>query len=108
MRSPRYDRAKKRLMVRYGLEKPDRMAFTKNISMTGIHIQTNNVVHPGRLIQIEIKFPDRTFVLAGRVIWAKRVPFELAHKLHCGMGAQFVDPGEEWETFFSNWREGKT
>ena len=86
-------------MVRYGVERPDRMGFTKNISSTGLHIQTNNPLRPGTTIQIEMKFPERTFTMWARVIWAKKVPPQLAHSLPCGMGLQFIDAPDEWLEF---------
>ena len=100
------DRAKKRLMVRYGPDAPTKMAFTKNLSVTGLHIQTNSVLKPGTRIQIELKFPSRTFSLWGQVMWAKKVPPQLAYTIPCGMGVKFVEPPEEWKAFFSEWKSG--
>jgi hypothetical protein len=96
-------RAKKRVMVRYGLEKPDRTGFTKNVSETGLYIKTNNVLKPGLTIQIEIHFPDRKFSMWARVVWAKKVPPQLAHVLECGMGICFIDPSPEWVEYFRSW-----
>ena len=66
-------------MVKYGTDKADRTAFTKNLSETGLFIGTNNVFKPGTTIQVELKFPDHTFSMWARVIWAKKVPSQLAH-----------------------------
>ena len=96
-------RARKRLMVRYGTEKPDRTAFTRNLSATGLFLQTNHVFKPGSTVQVALKFPERTFNMWGRVIWAKRVPPELARVMGCGMGVRFVDPDPEWREFFFRW-----
>jgi len=96
-------RAKKRVMVRYGVERPERTAFTKNLSEQGMHIQTNAVVKPGTRLQVELKFPDRTFAMWGTVAWARRVPPQLAHTLPCGMGIAFIDPPAEWVEFFAKW-----
>lgn len=96
-------RARKRLMVRYGAEKLDRSAFTRNISSTGLFLQTNAVLKPGTTMQVEMKFPERTFNMWARVIWAKRVPPELARVMGCGMGIRFVDPDPEWREFFFGW-----
>jgi hypothetical protein len=98
-------RAKKRVMVRYGLEKPDRTGFTKNVSETGLYIKTNNVLKPGLTIQIELHFPDRKFSMWARVVWAKKVPPQLAHVLECGMGICFIDPSPEWVEYFRAWAE---
>ena len=94
------DRARKRTMVRYGIDKADRTGFTKDLSSTGLFIKTNHVFKPGTTIQVELTFPDRTFSMWARVVWAKKVPPQLAHVLECGMGVCFVDPDPDWITFF--------
>jgi Tfp pilus assembly protein PilZ len=91
-------------MVRYGTDKADRTAFTKNLSETGLFIGTNNVFKPGTTIQVELKFPDRSFSMWARVIWAKKVPSQLAHVVECGMGVRFVDPTAEWMDFYNEWK----
>lgn len=96
-------RSPKRLMVRYGAHGLERTAFTKNISQTGVFLQTNAVIQPGQTIQVQIAFPGRTWDLWAKVAWAKKVPPNLAHILECGMGLQFVNPGEEWVGFFQLW-----
>jgi len=98
------DRTRRRLMVKYGTDKADKTAFTKNLSGTGLFIGTNNVFKPGTTIQVELKFPDRSFNMWARVIWAKKVPTQLAHVLECGMGVCFVDPPPEWVEYFDQWR----
>jgi Tfp pilus assembly protein PilZ len=100
----RNKRSPRRLMVRYGAHGLERTAFTRNISETGVFLQTNAVFQPGQTIQVQISFPGRTWELWARVAWAKKVPPNLAHVLECGMGLQFVNPGEEWVGFFQNWR----
>jgi len=91
-------------MVKYGTDKADRTAFTKNLSETGLYIGTNHVFNPGTTIQVELKFPDRTFNMWARVIWAKKVPPQLAHVLECGMGICFVDPSPEWMEYYDRWK----
>ena len=98
------DRWKKRVMVRFGVDRPDKAGFTKNVSKSGLHIQTNNPIRPGTTIQLEMKFPEKTFSMWARVIWAKKVPPQLAHSLPCGMGLQFIDPSEEWSEYYLRWR----
>ena len=97
-------RARKRLMVRYGVASPDRTAFTKNISENGLFIQTNIVLRPGTTIQVEVHFPDRTFSHWARVMWAKQVPPQLAHVVECGMGVRFVDPAPDWGEYYARWK----
>ena len=91
-------------MVKFGTDKADRTAFTKNLSETGLFIGTNNVFKPGTTIQVELKFPDHTFIMWARVIWAKKVPSQLAHVVECGMGVCFVDPSVEWLEFYEQWK----
>ena len=97
-------RAKRRMMVKFGTDKADRTAFTGDVSATGIFLRTNSVVAPGTVLQIEIEFPERNWSLWGRVAWAKKVPSQLAHVLPCGMGIEFVEPPSEWFDFFSVWK----
>jgi hypothetical protein len=97
------ERAPKRVLVRYGLAGPERSAFTKNVSESGLFLQTNLVFKPGTTIQVLLQFPDCEFSMWARVVWAKRVPPELAHVLQCGMGLCFVDPNPEWLRFFREW-----
>lgn len=97
------DRRKRRLMVRYGVGKADRTGFTRNLSLTGLYVQTNNVLRPGTTVQVEIVFPERQFSMWAKVVWAKKVPPQLAHILECGMGVCFIDPPPEWAEFFDSW-----
>lgn len=97
-------RAPRRLMVKYGPSAPDKTAFTQNISETGLFLRTNMVHAPGTTLQIEIEFPERKFSLWCRVVWAKKVPPQLAHVLQCGMGICFIDPPSDWYDFFAIWK----
>lgn len=96
-------RAKRRIMVRFGEGTPNRTAFTKNLSETGLFLQTNHVYKPGTVLSVEMQFPDRTFATWARVVWAKKVPPQLAHILECGMGVCFLEPSPEWLAFYQNW-----
>ena len=97
------NRAKRRLMVKFGTSTAEKTAFTKNVSETGLFVQTNNVFKPGTTIQVNIQFPDRLFSMWARVVWAKAVPPQLAHVLECGMGVCFIDPTPEWISFYKEW-----
>jgi Tfp pilus assembly protein PilZ len=96
-----------RLRVRFGIEKPERSAFTMNVSQTGAFIHTNQVYPPGKTIKVEFNFPDRSISVHAHVVWAKRVPREMAHLLRCGMGVRFINPGPEWVELFDSWESGK-
>lgn len=99
-------RAKRRVMVRFGEGTPTKTAFTKNVSGTGLFLQTNSVFRPGTVLSIEMQFADRTFAMWARVIWAKKVPPQLAHVLECGMGVCFLEPTPEWLSFYEDWARG--
>lgn len=90
-------------MVRYGTSTAEKTAFTKNVSETGLFVQTNQVFKPGTTIQVQIQFPDRTFSMWARVVWAKAVPPQLSHILECGMGVCFIDPTPEWLQHYRDW-----
>ncbi len=93
-------------MVRYGTRTPDKTAFTKNVSETGMFLQTNQVVKPGTTIQVQADFPDQTFTMWARVVWAKRVPPQLAALLGAGMGVCFIDPSPDWIEYYHVWAKG--
>lgn len=97
-------RARRRMMVRYGTNGPEKTGFTGNVSESGLFLRTNMVLAPGTMLQLEIQFPERNWSLWGRVVWAKKVPPQLAHVLECGMGVCFVDPPEDWLDFFDAWK----
>jgi len=101
------NRAKRRLMCRFGVDKTDRTGFTMNLSETGVFIKTNSVFKPGTTLRLELIFPERTFEMWGRVMRAKKVPPQLAHVLECGMGVYFLQPDPEWLTFFEGWKEAR-
>ncbi|MBD3869219.1 MAG: PilZ domain-containing protein [Acidobacteria bacterium] len=100
-------RAKRRLMIRFGIQMPEKTGFTKDISETGLFIRTNSVLPPGRTIQVQIEFPKETFTLWAKVIWAKKVPPQLAHIMDCGMGVHFVEPPASWLKFCKEWKESQ-
>jgi Tfp pilus assembly protein PilZ len=97
------NRAKRRMMVRYGVSAADKTAFTKNLSETGMFLQTNQVFKPGSTVHVQIQFPEKPVSMWARVVWAKTVPLQLSHVLECGMGLCFIDPTPEWITFFRDW-----
>lgn len=102
-----YPRKRGRVRTRYGVDAPDRTAFTNNLSLTGAFLRTNMVYRPGTRLQLELSFPGENVQLWAQVIWSKKVPPQLAQTLHCGMGIRFLNPGPEWEEAFNRWQEGK-
>jgi c-di-GMP-binding flagellar brake protein YcgR len=96
-------RHKKRLTVRFGIEEASRMAFTEDVSLTGMFIKTANICPPNTRIRIEFEIADHKVELEARVMWAKKVPQNLFHLVKkSGMGVRFLcfHSGEE---HFSNY-----
>lgn len=90
-------------MVRYGVDEPLKTGFTMNVSLGGAYIKTNSVFKPGTTIQVELELPSGKHSMWARVVWAKRVPPQLAHVLPCGMGIRFVNPGAAWSEAYEAW-----
>jgi len=103
----RQSRVRGRIRVRFGETRPERMAFTMNLSASGAFIRTNNVYAPGRTIKVEFNFEDQATILIAQVRWAKKVPPQLAHLLQCGMGVRFINPGPEWEALLEKWSSSR-
>ena len=85
------NRRRRRFQLRYGLEKPDKLGFTEDISDTGIFIRSPQVLQPGKIVFVELKLSDGALILIkGRVMWAKRVPQNLMNKVKGGMGVRIL------------------
>jgi hypothetical protein len=82
----------KRLKLRYGPENAVRLAFTEEISFTGLFIKTHYVMKPGSIITIELYYSeDMKISIEGRVMWAKRVPAPLLNQVKkAGMGVKII------------------
>jgi hypothetical protein len=84
-------RLKKRLTVHFGIEETGRVAFTENVSLTGMFIRTPNIYPPNTMIRIEFELANNKVELEARVMWAKKVPQNLFHLVKkCGMGVRFL------------------
>src|SRR5690242_17217413 len=85
-------RHKKRLSIHFGIDEATRVAFTEDISLTGMFIKTANVCPPNSKIKIEFLLGDSNkVVLEARVMWAKKVPQNLFHLVKkSGMGVRFL------------------
>ena len=99
----RNKRMRGRMGVRFGVDKPERMAFTMNVSRTGAFIRTNNVFPPGKTIKVELSVNNEKCEMWAKVIWAKRVPPQMAHLLLCGMGVRFMNADAAWDTLVDKW-----
>jgi hypothetical protein len=98
-------RLKKRLSVRFGIDEASRVAFTEDISITGMFIKTANICPPNTRIKIEFEIADNKVELVARVMWAKKVPQNLFHLVKkSGMGVRFLR-FESGEDHFCNYFE---
>lgn len=99
-------RYKKRLTVRFGIGEATRVAFTEDVSITGMFIKTANICPPNTKIRIEFELADNKVELEGRVMWAKKVPQNLFHLVKkSGMGIRFLrfHSGEDhFNTYFES------
>lgn len=85
-------RLRKRLSVRFGIEKADRVAFTEDISHHGLFIKTANVAPPGSTIVVEMALTETcNITLEARVMWAKKVPANMIRLVKkSGMGLRIL------------------
>ena len=80
-------RSLKRLKLRYGVNRATTLAFTEDVSETGVFVRTVNVMGPGVVMQVELFMPDNLpITFEARVIWSRRVPGSLIHLSKGGMG----------------------
>lgn len=83
-------RHRKRLTLKFGIESPERIAFTEDISSDGLFIKTVSICPVGSRIRISLMMPDnREVSMVGRVMWAKKVPPQMIHRVNkSGMGVR--------------------
>lgn len=96
---PRY---RGRVPVRFGVsEEANRLAFTSDVSPTGIHVLTGSPVQPGQSVKLELTFPDgQVLSTTGVVRWAKRSPMHMARRVHAGFGVEFTSVPEAWYSYY--------
>ena len=85
-------RIKQRITIYFGSDDASLLAFTEDISMTGMFIKTPNIFPIDSTVTIQFTLPDGAIVrLEGRVTWAKKVPPNLFHLVKkSGMGVHFL------------------
>ncbi len=98
-------RIKQRITIHFGLDDTSRLAFTEDISTSGMFIKTPNIAPINSTIKIQFALQNGSVVrLEGRVTWARKVPQNLFHLVKkSGMGIRFLRflSGEEaFESFF--------
>ena len=92
------DRYRKRLPLKFGIDETSKVGFTEDISETGIFIRSTAPMAPNSILTVEIKTLKNDIIrLKGRVMWAKRVPHNMMHRIKGGMGlliTEFLDNEE--------------
>ncbi len=74
------------------------LAFTEDVSETGVFVRTVNVMGPGVIMLVELFMPDNLPVtFEAKVVWSRRVPGSLIHLSKGGMGLMITKflSGEE-------------
>ncbi len=92
----------KRLFVRFGEELPIYVGYTTDISATGLFIKASTIFPPKTCLKIALTLPDdRVVLLTGEVVWAKRVPPQLARLVKKnGMGIRLQRTEEVYLSLF--------
>jgi len=90
-------RHRKRISVKFGIDKIEKLGFTDDINHDGLFIRSAVVVMPGMTIKVEINHPQGLIALVGEVRWGKKIPPNVLHKVKGGMGVQIKSfvTGEE-------------
>jgi PilZ domain-containing protein len=89
-------RHRRRVEVRYAEgDRPPMLGYSGNISMTGMMLRTPRVHPPGTILHLEVRFPQRTLTLVGKVMWAREGPMAWLATGRVGMGIRFVNPPAE-------------
>ena len=85
-------RFRKRLRLRFGKESPTTLAYTEDISLSGLFVKSPSVLQPRNRLFIELELPDGEMVaMEGVIMWAKRVPLTMIHRVNkSGMGIRIV------------------
>jgi hypothetical protein len=86
-------RYRRRLEVHYVAQGHDpQMGYSGNISNTGMMIRTPNVLAPGTIVEMELRLPNGSIDVKGRVVWARTGPMTWLATGRIGMGIRFIDP----------------
>lgn len=103
MEKRRQNRSGKRLFVKFGKDKPDKVGFTEDVSSGGMFIKTNTVLQPGSHLQIELTLPDhRLLLLTGQVMWARQVPPSLLRfAKKSGMGIRLTQANHDYQQYIA-------
>jgi hypothetical protein len=100
-------RIRKRLSLKFGIDAPNKVAFTEDLSQDGLFVKTVYPSPPGSRIHIDLTMPDGNSVLmVGMSRWRKSVPPQVIHLVKkCGMGIKilkFISGEENYRLFVAN------
>ena len=100
-------RIRRRLSLRFGVDKPVRLAFTEDVTEGGLFIKTTNLYPPGTRVYIEHILPDESRVkVTGCIRWTKKVPPTMIHLVKkAGVGVKILG-FESGENDFRAFMEG--
>lgn len=86
------NRQRKRLTLRFGTERPEKIGFTEDISREGLFIKAVSPYPPNTKLKIELTTSDNSIIkIEGVVMWAKKVPVNLMQFVKKGgMGIRII------------------
>ena len=91
----RSKRRRRRLGVRFWSDEVEGSGFTRDISNTGLMIETTTPVDIGKRIHLELKLPDgEPYYAEGVVVRRKVYPRQASSLFKPGLGIKFVSLGE--------------
>jgi hypothetical protein len=85
-------RSRKRLTVRFGLNQPEHIGYSANISSSGMMIRTGRVFAPGTRLHLKVEVVPRALRLQGIVVWARAGDPRWIATGRVGMGLKFINP----------------
>ena len=86
----RLDRQRRRVPVRYGLERPQYLGYTTDRGAKGLFLQGNQLFPPGTVLQLEVTDQQGSPSERGVVRWVKEVPPAFRRSLRGGMGIELI------------------
>jgi hypothetical protein len=83
-------RQHKRITLRYGIDEPNKVAFTDDVTREGLFIRSAVVVNPGTRLKVELSPAEGQILLEAEVRWARKIPPQMLHRLKGGMGVKIL------------------
>lgn len=77
-----------------------RHGFTRNLSASGMFVESRHIEPPGQRLDIELELPGQgTIELVGQVVWGRTVGRGLERVAAGGFGVQVIGAPESWYRF---------